>query len=180
MATQQLRRPPGSSGLYDVLELILDRGLVIDAYARVSVVGIELLTVDLRVVVASVDTYIRYAEAIERLGWHERASSVGLPEVVSGATSMSTTRRAVHRGSQQVADAVGVGDGGSQEQGHHGGVTGALARGAEKLKDSLSGSEDGDEDRAEQRRNGESQASSDSEESEDRGQHEAENGGEHQ
>ena len=62
-----LRSTPGGSGLYDVLELILDKGLVIDAYVRVSLVGIELLTVDARVVVASVDTYLRFAEAVNRL-----------------------------------------------------------------------------------------------------------------
>jgi hypothetical protein len=57
----------GSSGLYDVLELILDRGLVIDAFVRVSLVGIEILKIDIRVVVASVDTYLRFAEACNRL-----------------------------------------------------------------------------------------------------------------
>ncbi|MFF4545995.1 gas vesicle protein GvpJ [Streptomyces sp. NPDC001435] len=57
----------GSSGLYDVLELILDRGLVIDAFVRVSIVGIELLKIDIRIVVASVDTYLRFAEAGNRL-----------------------------------------------------------------------------------------------------------------
>ncbi|MFI5976245.1 gas vesicle protein GvpJ [Streptomyces sp. NPDC051452] len=57
----------GSSGLYDVLELILDRGLVIDAHVRVSLIGIELLTIDVRVVVASIDTYLRFAEACNRL-----------------------------------------------------------------------------------------------------------------
>ncbi|MDO0929548.1 gas vesicle structural protein GvpA [Streptomyces sp. TG1A-8] len=57
----------GSSGLYDVLELILDRGLVIDAYVRVSLIGIEILTIDIRIVVASIDTYLRFAEACNRL-----------------------------------------------------------------------------------------------------------------
>jgi gas vesicle structural protein len=58
---------PNSSGLADVIDTILDKGLVIDAYVRVSLVGIELLTVDARVVVASVDTYLRFAEAVNRL-----------------------------------------------------------------------------------------------------------------
>jgi hypothetical protein len=57
----------GTSGLYDVLELVLDRGLVIDAFVRVSLVGIEILKIDIRVVVASVDTYLRFAEACNRL-----------------------------------------------------------------------------------------------------------------
>src|SRR3954467_9920947 len=56
-----------SSGLYDVLELILDKGLVIDVFVRVSLVGIELLTIDARIVIASVDTYLRFAEAVNRL-----------------------------------------------------------------------------------------------------------------
>jgi gas vesicle structural protein len=62
-----ITRAPRSSGLADVLEILLDRGLVIDADVRVSLVGIELLTVDLRVVIASVDTYLRFAEAVNRL-----------------------------------------------------------------------------------------------------------------
>ncbi|MFD3522173.1 gas vesicle structural protein GvpA [Streptomyces sp. NPDC058653] len=57
----------GSGNLYDVLELILDRGLVIDAFVRVSLVGIEILKIDVRIVVASVDTYLRFAEACNRL-----------------------------------------------------------------------------------------------------------------
>ncbi|MEU7298227.1 gas vesicle structural protein GvpA [Streptomyces exfoliatus] len=57
----------GSGNLYDVLELVLDRGLVIDAFVRVSLVGIEIAKIDARVVVASVDTYLRFAEACNRL-----------------------------------------------------------------------------------------------------------------
>jgi hypothetical protein len=58
---------PSPSGLADVLSLILDRGLVIDAYVRISLAGIELITIDARIVVASVDTYLRFAEAAARL-----------------------------------------------------------------------------------------------------------------
>jgi gas vesicle structural protein len=58
---------PAPSGLADVVEIILDKGIVIDAYVRVSLVGIELLTVDARIVIASVDTYLRFAEATNRL-----------------------------------------------------------------------------------------------------------------
>lgn len=57
----------GTGSLYDVLELILDRGLVIDVFVRVSLVGIEILKIDARIVVASVDTYLRFAEACNRL-----------------------------------------------------------------------------------------------------------------
>ncbi len=58
---------PAPSGLADVIEIILDKGIVIDAYVRVSLVGIELLTMDARIVIASVDTYLRFAEATNRL-----------------------------------------------------------------------------------------------------------------
>src|SRR5205814_7055139 len=58
---------PSPSGLADVIDTILDKGLVIDAYVRVSLVGIEVLTIDARMVIASVDTYLRFAEAVNRL-----------------------------------------------------------------------------------------------------------------
>jgi len=58
---------PSPSGLADVIDTILDKGLVIDAYIRVSLVGIELVTIDARIVIASVDTYLRFAEAVNRL-----------------------------------------------------------------------------------------------------------------
>jgi gas vesicle structural protein len=72
---------PAPSGLADVVEVILDKGIVIDAYVRVSLVGIELLTIDARIVVASVDTYLRFAEATNRLDLHEKGGK-GLPEIV--------------------------------------------------------------------------------------------------
>jgi hypothetical protein len=70
-----LQRPSPSS-LADVVELILDRGLVIDAYARVSLLGVELVTVDARVVISSVDTYLRFAEATNRLDLYQHATPV--------------------------------------------------------------------------------------------------------
>jgi hypothetical protein len=71
---------PSSASLGDVIDTILDKGLVIDAYVRVSLVGIELLTVDARIVVASVDTYLRFAEAVNRLDIAQEKA--GLPELV--------------------------------------------------------------------------------------------------
>jgi hypothetical protein len=70
-ATQRIPRSGyvtrgSSSGLADVLDILLDKGLVIDIFLRVSLVGIELLTVDARIVIASVDTYLRFAEAVNR------------------------------------------------------------------------------------------------------------------
>lgn len=73
---------PSPSGLADVIDTILDKGLVIDAYVRVSLVGIELLTIDARVVVASVDTYLRFAEAVNRLDISQ--DKEGLPGLVGG------------------------------------------------------------------------------------------------
>jgi gas vesicle structural protein len=66
-ASNYLQRAPSPSGLADVVDLILDKGLVIDAYVRVAVIGIELVTIDARIVIASVDTYLRFAEAVNRL-----------------------------------------------------------------------------------------------------------------
>ena len=80
-----------SSGLYEILDLLLDKGLVVDVFLRVSLVGIELLTVDARIVIASVDTYLRFAEAVNRLDLTEQGGQ-GLPEILenigeSGAES---------------------------------------------------------------------------------------------
>jgi len=77
--TQRANQP---SGLADVLDVILDKGIVIDAFVRVSLVGIELLTVDARVVIASVDTYLRFAEAVNRLDIQPKEEAVGLPGLV--------------------------------------------------------------------------------------------------
>jgi len=59
-----VERAPGGTSLIDVLDRVLDKGIVVDAWVRVSLVGIDLITVEARVVVASIDTYLRYAEAM--------------------------------------------------------------------------------------------------------------------
>lgn len=82
----QLDRP-NPSGLADVVELILDKGLVIDAYVRVSLVGIELLTIDARIVIASVDTYLRFAEATNRLDLYEKGGRDLFDVIGDGAES---------------------------------------------------------------------------------------------
>ena len=79
-ASNYLQRAPSPSGLADVLDLILDKGLVIDAYVRVSVIGIELITIDARIVIASVDTYLRFAEAVNRLDLTQ-TEAAGLAEL---------------------------------------------------------------------------------------------------
>jgi gas vesicle structural protein len=80
---------PTSSGLADVVDTILDKGLVIDAFVRVAVVGIELVTIDARVVVASVDTYLKFAEAVNRLELAPREEQ-GLPGLAKGVTEGSS------------------------------------------------------------------------------------------
>jgi hypothetical protein len=94
MSTMAMTRSPGSgyvqrsssAGLVDVLDVLLDKGLVVDVFLRVSLVGIELLTVDARIVIASVDTYLRFAEAVNRLDLGQ-SSQEGLPELVEDVTS---------------------------------------------------------------------------------------------
>ena len=78
---------PAPSGLADVIEIILDKGIVIDAYVRVSLVGIEILTIDARIVIASVDTYLRFAEATNRLDLYEKGGKDLMDVVGSGSES---------------------------------------------------------------------------------------------
>ena len=88
-ASNYLQRAPSPSGLADVVDLILDKGLVIDAYVRVAVIGIEVLTIDARIVIASVDTYLRFAEAVNRLDLTETELG-GLPELQEKGAEMKT------------------------------------------------------------------------------------------
>src|SRR5438874_9671899 len=88
-ASNYLQRAPSPSGLADVIDLILDKGLVIDAYIRIAVIGIELITIDARIVIASVDTYLRFAEAVNRLDLTQ-TELAGLPELQEkGAEKMT-------------------------------------------------------------------------------------------
>jgi gas vesicle structural protein len=100
---------PRPSGLADVIEVILDKGLVIDAYVRVSLIGIEILTIDARIVIASVDTYLRFAQAVNRLDITQSDDSQGLPELMESMTSggaKSKTKGAI----EGVKEKVGIGD----------------------------------------------------------------------
>ncbi|MFE4336996.1 MULTISPECIES: gas vesicle structural protein GvpA [unclassified Streptomyces] len=116
----------GSGNLYDILELILDRGLVIDVFVRVSLVGIEILKIDARIVVASVDTYLRFAEACNRLDLEEG-----------------------RKAPSQLTDLVGE----VTESGAHGKAKGALSGAADVLTDALKGGRDDDEaEQSEKRR----------------------------
>jgi gas vesicle structural protein len=88
-ASNYLQRAPSPSSLADVVDLILDKGLVIDAYVRVAVIGIELITIDARIVIASVDTYLRFAEQVNRLDLTQ-TELAGLPELQEkGAEKMT-------------------------------------------------------------------------------------------
>ena len=85
-ARNYLQRAPSPSGLADVLDVILDKGLVIDAYVRIAVIGIELITIDARIVIASVDTYLRFAEAVNRLDLTV-TEAAGLKELRGGGSN---------------------------------------------------------------------------------------------
>jgi hypothetical protein len=85
-ASNYLQRAPSPNGLADVVDLILDKGLVIDAYVRVAVIGIELLTIDARIVIASVDTYLRFAEQVNRLDLTQ-TEMAGIDELREGGSA---------------------------------------------------------------------------------------------
>jgi hypothetical protein len=100
---------PKPSGLADVIDIILDKGLVIDAYVRVSLIGIEILTIDARIVIASVDTYLRFAEAVNRLDIASNDGSQGLPELMESMTeggAKSKTKGALEGAKEK----IGLGD----------------------------------------------------------------------
>jgi gas vesicle structural protein len=80
-------RRPASGTLAEVIDIILDKGLVLDAYVRVSLIGIELLTIEARVVIASVDTYLHFAEATNRLDLAGQAAErdMSLGDLIGGA-----------------------------------------------------------------------------------------------
>src|SRR5690349_24084957 len=117
-SNRQLDRP-SPSGLADVIDLILDKGLVIDAYIRVSLVGIELLTIDARIVVASVDTYLRFAEAVNRLDLKESDDSKDVPELMESAVSgvaSSKTKGAIEGAKDKFGDIFGDDDGDEEDE----------------------------------------------------------------
>ena len=103
---------PAPSSLADVVEIILDKGLVIDIYVRVSLVGIELITIDARIVVASVDTYLRFAEACNRLDLKDDGTS-GLPELMGDITESGAkgkTSGALEGVKEKASEILGSGD----------------------------------------------------------------------
>src|SRR5690606_30782212 len=99
---------PRSSGLAEVIDIILDKGLVIDAFVRVSLLGLELLTIDARIVIASVDTYLRFAEAVDRVVLAP-APTTGVPELLEKATGGGVKEQA-KSAAGGVKEAIGLGD----------------------------------------------------------------------
>mgnify|MGYP001184941137 CR=1 FL=1 len=100
---------PSASSLADVVDTILDKGLVIDIYVRVSLIGIELLTIDARIVIASVDTYLRFAEAVNRLDLNESDPET-LPELMGDITSgaaKSKTSGAIEGAKEKLGSILG-------------------------------------------------------------------------
>lgn len=114
-ADEVLPCPPRAGTLYDVLELILDRGMVIDVFIRVSLVGIEILKIDARIVVASVDTYLRFAEACNRLDLERDSGSTTVPELLHGGAAKSIGKRKVRKAAETVGDTVRKAVGGGDE-----------------------------------------------------------------
>lgn len=89
-----VERAPGGTSLIDVLDRILDKGIVIDAWVRISLVGIDLITVEARVIVASIDTYLKYAEAVGITGPISRPLAIAAPareETVETTRTVRTT-----------------------------------------------------------------------------------------
>ena len=97
---------PRAGTLYDCLELILDRGMVIDVFIRVSLVGIEILKVDVRIVVASVDTYLRFAEACNRLDLEIDTRSETVPELFAGGAAKRVGKAGAKKAARSMGDRV--------------------------------------------------------------------------
>ena len=112
MSTSTVTRAPRPSGLADVLDVVLDKGIVIDAYVRVSLVGIELLTIDARVVIASVDTYLRFAEAVNRLDLQPSEQVAGLPGLMDNMReggARTKTKGALTGAKESIKETLGFG-----------------------------------------------------------------------
>jgi gas vesicle structural protein len=142
MSSATVARRPASGTLAEVIDIILDKGLVIDAYVRVSLVGIELLTIDIRVVVASVDTYLHFAEATNRLDLRGQAEEhdADLQDLVGGMAG-AKTEGALDAAGEKASGALH----GAEDR-----ASSALASGKEKVKAVFGGGGE-DEDDDEQR-----------------------------
>lgn len=118
LASGGVTSAPRPSSLADVLDLILDKGLVVDAYVRVSALGIEVLTIDARVVIASVDTYLHYAEAVNRLDLsHTEVRGIhGMAQDVKESGAKGEVRGAIEGGKEALGLDDGDGDGDGEKR----------------------------------------------------------------
>ena len=117
--TSSVTRAPRPSGLADVLDVVLDKGIVIDAYIRVSLVGIELLTIDARIVIASVDTYLRFAEAVNRLDLQPSEQVAGLPGLMDNMReggAAKKTKGARTGAKESFKETFGIGQGDDEDE----------------------------------------------------------------
>ena|SRR5438309_1874501 len=89
-----VERAPGGTSLIDVLDRVLDKGIVIDAWVRVSLVGIDLITVEARIVVASIDTYLKYSEAVSQVAPVSRPQELGAAPVGELQPKRGTKKKA--------------------------------------------------------------------------------------
>jgi hypothetical protein len=124
-----VQRHHGPSGLADVLDVILDKGIVIDVFVRVALVGIELLTIDARIVIASVDTYLHFAEAVNRLDLTQVGQQRTLPEMVSDMSSSGASGKT--RGVLDGAKDALFGGGDEDEDEDESGSSGQRSSGSE-------------------------------------------------
>ena len=138
-ARNYLQRAPSPSGLADVLDVILDKGLVIDAYVRVSVIGIEVLTIDARIVIASVDTYLRFAEEVNRLDLTQ-TELAGLPELQEKGAEKVTEHKI-----DEAEEKVGLGSPGVRDA-LKGAAAGAVVAGAAAAAKTLADKARSDDD----------------------------------
>ncbi|MGH2859330.1 MAG: gas vesicle protein GvpJ [Solirubrobacteraceae bacterium] len=131
-----------SSGLAEVLDVLLDKGLVIDIFLRVSLVGIELLTVDARIVIASVDTYLRFAEAVNRLDIGE-SSAEGLPQLIENMTqdgASSKTKGVLEGAKESLFGSSGDSDDEDSDDDENGGGSSSRSSRSKSRSSSRSGS----------------------------------------
>jgi len=106
----------GPSGLAEVLDVLLDKGLVLDAFVRVSLVGIELLTIDARVVIASVDTYLHFAEAVNRLDLYATSDVESLPQLFRGGAKEKEAEGATEGVIEGAKQELGKGKDGDEKE----------------------------------------------------------------
>ena len=125
-----VERAPGGTSLIDVLDRVLDKGIVIDAWVRVSLVGIDLITVEARVVVASIDTYLKYSEAVGQV------TPMSRPQAELTAHQNVIAENAALRAELAATKTAGDQDGGGEGEGNaagapafdYRGLTGARGR----------------------------------------------------